>query len=334
MSYTYGFDATINLHVKGRISETDAKRQKRTAGVILQRLEERPGIILADEVGMGKTFVALAVAASVALRDRRHLPVVVMVPPSLKEKWPKDFQLFRERCITSESAKQYLRYATADNAIEFLKKLDDAAYDRASIIFLTHGAMNPYRKLQDKYVKLAILQRAIYRRKGAQHLRQHLCRYLGDLLRMKNLTQKNGVVWEFLLESPPERWLDILRAHNMTPKDDDDPVPDSVIKAMDGMDFGNLYQILNDQLPRRHSATIEQRLIDARRAINEKIVELWDHCLRSLDIRLPLLILDEAHHLKNPQTQFASCSTPRKPLMTPTSWPRDRWQKCLNACCF
>jgi hypothetical protein len=211
LTYTYSFDDSINLHVKGRITAADAKRQKITASVILQRLEVRPGIILADEVGMGKTFVALAVAASVALRDRRRLPVVVMVPPSLKDKWPKDFQLFRERCITSESAKKYLRYAVADNAIEFLKKLDDAAYDRVSIIFLTHGAMNPYRKLQDKYVKLAILQRAIYRRTGAKHLRQTLCRFLGELLRMKNLTRKNGEVWEVLLASPPEKWLEILK---------------------------------------------------------------------------------------------------------------------------
>ena len=306
MSYTYGFDDTINLHVKGRITEADAKRQKRTANVILQRLEELPGIILADEVGMGKTFVALAVAASVALRDRRHLPVVVMVPPSLKEKWPKDFQLFRERCITSESAKKYLRYAIADNAIEFLKKLDDAAYERVAIIFLTHGAMSPYRKLQDRYVKLAILQRAIYRRKGAQYLRQNLCRFLGGLLRMKDLTNKNAEVWVSLIESPPEKWLGILRAHDMKPADDDDPVPAAVIKAMDEMDFEDLFQVLNDKLPRRTSASIEQRLAEARKAINDKIVELWDRCIRSLDIRLPLLILDEAHHLKNPKTQFAS----------------------------
>lgn len=306
MSYTYGFDDTINLHVKGRITEADAKRQKRTAGEILQRLEQLPGIILADEVGMGKTFVALAVAASVALRDRRHLPVVVMVPPSLKEKWPKDFQLFRERCINSEGAKKYLRYAIADNAIDFLKKLDDPVSKRVSIIFLTHGAMNPYRKLQDKYVKLAILQRAIYRRKGVQHLRQNICRFLGELLRMKNLTHKNGEVWITLLESPPEKWLDILRANDMTPADKDDPVPAAVINAINGMDFADLYQVLKEKLPKRTSATIEQRLIDARKAINAKIVELWDHCLRSLDFRLPLLILDEAHHLKNPKTQFAS----------------------------
>lgn len=306
MSFTYGFDDRINLNVKDRISEADARRQKRTASVILQRLEELPGIILADEVGMGKTFVALAVAASVALRDRRHLPVVVMVPPSLKEKWPKDFELFRERCITSESARKYLRCAVADNAIEFLKKLDDGIHERVAIIFLTHGAMSPYRKLQDKYVKLAILQRAIYHRKGAQHLRKNLHRFLGGLLRMKNLAPKSAGVWISLLESPPGKWRDILRANNMTPADDDDPVPDAVIRAMDRMEFNDLFQVLNDKLPRKASATIEQRLVHARKAINEKIVELWDHCLRSLDIRLPLLILDEAHHLKNPKTQFAS----------------------------
>lgn len=306
MSYTYAFDNTINLHVKGRITEADARRQKATASVILQRLEELPGIILADEVGMGKTFVALAVAASVALRDKRRQPVVVMVPPSLKEKWPKDFQLFRERCIASESAKKYLRYETADNAIEFLKKLDDAAYERASIIFLTHGAMNPYRKLQDRYVKLAILQRAIYRRKGARALRQNLCRFLGDLLRMKNLIHRNGDVWEVLLEAPPGKWLDILRSHDMAPPDDDDPVPAAVIKAMDRMDFTDLYHTLNNKLPRRTSPNIGQRLKDARDGINKKILELWDHCIRSLSIRLPLLIFDEAHHLKNPETQLAS----------------------------
>ena len=166
--------------------------------------------------------------------------------------------------------------------------------------------MNPYRKLKDKYVKLAILQRAIYRRKRAKHLRQTLCRFLGDLLRMKNMAHKNGAVWQVLLETPPEKWLDILKEHDMSPADNDDPVPDAVIKAMDAMDFTDLYHTLNDSLPRRNSPTIAERLKEARNAINEKIIELWDHCLRSLDIRLPLLILDEAHHLKNPKTQFAS----------------------------
>ena len=306
MTYTYGFDDTINLHVKGRISPEDAKRQKITASKILHRLEKRPGIILADEVGMGKTFVALAVAASVALKDRRRLPVVVMVPPSLKDKWPKDFQFFLERCIASESAQKYLRYAVVDNAIAFLKKLDDATYDRVPIIFMTHGAMNPNRKLQDKYVKLAILQRAIYRRSDAQQLRQRLCQNLGALLRMKHMVYGSYDVWEALLASHPAKWLEILKQNNMTPADNDDPVPDAILKALEGMDFRDLHEALKQSLPKRKSANIDHRLKKTREVINDKIVQLWDRCLRALEIRLPLLILDEAHHLKNPKTQFAS----------------------------
>ena len=60
----------INLYVKDRISEPDARRQMKTAKVIIDRLKKQPGLILADEVGMGKTFVALAVAASVHLFDK------------------------------------------------------------------------------------------------------------------------------------------------------------------------------------------------------------------------------------------------------------------------
>ena len=47
------------------IPDADARRQRLTAAEILRRFDGQPGQILADEVGMGKTFVALAVAASV-----------------------------------------------------------------------------------------------------------------------------------------------------------------------------------------------------------------------------------------------------------------------------
>ena len=46
---------------EARISPEDAERQRGTAAEILRRLEHQPGVVLADEVGMGKTFVALAV---------------------------------------------------------------------------------------------------------------------------------------------------------------------------------------------------------------------------------------------------------------------------------
>ena len=99
MSFAVPFAAESITLSTDRISAEDAERQERTAQEILRRLAEQPGLILADEVGMGKTFVALAVAASVALTRPDDGPVVVMVPPSLKHKWPKDWDVFREHCL-------------------------------------------------------------------------------------------------------------------------------------------------------------------------------------------------------------------------------------------
>ena|SRR5689334_25310091 len=96
MSWPVEFNPHIDLHVTGRIDSVDAQRQMATAREILRRLQTQPGLVLADEVGMGKTFVALSVAAMVSRTDRKSRPVIVMVPPALKEKWPRDFEVFKE----------------------------------------------------------------------------------------------------------------------------------------------------------------------------------------------------------------------------------------------
>ena len=61
----------LDLYAEGRIDAQDADRQQMTAAEILRRLEHQPGIVLADEVGMGKTFVALAVALAAAWADKK-----------------------------------------------------------------------------------------------------------------------------------------------------------------------------------------------------------------------------------------------------------------------
>ena len=59
----------LNFHSE-RIGPADADRQLASVEEILRRLTDQPGLILADEVGMGKTFVALGVAMLTALADR------------------------------------------------------------------------------------------------------------------------------------------------------------------------------------------------------------------------------------------------------------------------
>ena len=204
MSSLYPFCEHINLHVEGRISAEDAARQRQTAQEILRRLDRQAGIILADEVGMGKTFVALAAAVSTALENRGKRPVVVMVPPSLREKWPADFDLFREKCLPGDLAER-VQYGTAERAVEFLKLLDDPPERRKTILFVTHGAMS--RGLRDEWVKLALIYQALRNRRGVYRLRQALSRVLSQLLRVSSRHVFTEEIWMSLLTEPPSAWL-------------------------------------------------------------------------------------------------------------------------------
>jgi ERCC4-related helicase len=300
MTAWHPFNDGIRLHVIDRISEEDAARQEATARAILDRLSERPGLVLADEVGMGKTFVALAVAASVALSDRKR-PVVVMVPPSLKEKWPRDFGVFAEQCLNDELRKR-IRCSSAETGVQFLKRLDDPPERRASLIFLTHGAMS--RTLTDGWVRLAIIHRALYRRQD-QRLRGAVERCAASLVEVASRTWKQPDLCPALLAAPPETWLSVMRKHGYEPEDKDDPVPEAVIKTLRDFDTQEIYAALNQHIPRNRSDNYEERLKKARVVLRESLKRLWYDCLGQLEFKLPLLILDEAHHLKNEHTQLA-----------------------------
>ena len=298
-----------------RVSREDGHRQDVTAQEILIRLARKPGVVLADEVGMGKTFVALAVAASVALSDKQQRPVVVMVPPSLRLKWPRDFDVFSHECLPSDLAAR-LKSASANTGIEFLKLLDDPAKRRKSIIFLTHGAMHAGlgRGIAGGWAKLAVIKRAIHRRKNIRSLRRLLHRRLGDLLEMGSVHHSHPELWENLLEAPYAEWLKVLHNHGVDPEGDDcpetdnDPVPETVAQALKRFDSARLEDVLEalHEAPENDSANYARRLAGARHAINDALQELWRDCLRNLHFRLPLLVLDEAHHLKNAQTRLAS----------------------------
>lgn len=308
MNYLYPYLKEINLHVQARISEEDARRQEKTAREILKRLSQRPGVILADEVGMGKTFVALAVAVSVAFANRGRRPVVVMVPPSLRNKWPRDFELFLQKCLPEDMAGK-IRYGCAERAVQFLKLLDDSPNRRKQIVFVTHGAMS--RNLDDKWVKLAIVAHTIRGRWGVEDMRKALSRVLADLLHMPWVESQGQEIWEELLKRSSRDWLGILQKKGIDPEGDhdpstdDDPVPEAVQNVLYHLDTKNVFSAL-EKIPKRRTDTYQRRLREARNVINAELRNLWRDCTHRLKLRLPLLILDEAHHLKNRDTKLAS----------------------------
>ena len=88
-------ELVLGKRLNERVQPADQERQQLEAEEILKRLRRQPGVVLADEVGMGKTFVALAVAYTVATQSRRG-PVIVMAPANLLEKWRQDLAAFCE----------------------------------------------------------------------------------------------------------------------------------------------------------------------------------------------------------------------------------------------
>lgn len=288
----------ISLH-NDKIDAQDAERQMRTAEDILRRLAEQPGVILADEVGMGKTFVALAVAASAYLQSRRQ-PVVVMVPSSLKQKWPLDFSIFREKCVAPRYRNE-LDFAVADRATELFKLFDDPRERRKSLIFLTHGALT--RSLQDEWVKLALIRATFQRRKRLAAQRRAFPRFAAELLLMKKWKGVTPEIYERLLVTRPDRWRKLLAHHGIELADD--PVPEALCEGIASVDKTEIAAAL-ETLPLKRSASLHQRLNQTRRALSAAIARIWKTWLAETRIRSPLLILDEAHHFKNPSTQYAS----------------------------
>ena len=161
----------VNLFVEGRIPQRDADRQLKTALELNSRLKQQPGVVLADEVGMGKTFVALATAAMCHFTDPKRRPVVVMVPPALAKKWPRDAGVFRDRCLKEEWRSEF-RFPTEpiDSGTEFLKTLDDPIDRRNAVLFVKHGSFR--RCLFDQWIKLAIFQRAMHGRHGNEPIKK------------------------------------------------------------------------------------------------------------------------------------------------------------------
>ena len=303
--WTYGLLKHINLHVSGKVLEEDARRQTRTAEELLLRLKNLPGQILADEVGMGKTFVALSVAVSVALQDSEKRPVVIMIPPALVNKWPKDLSVFRENCLPPNNREQ-VRSGLASTAVEFLKLLDDPVDRRCNILFLTQGAL--HRSLSDQYVKLALIQRALHRRWNIDELKKSLNRFGAELLRMQFVERTAGEFIQSLLESEPKHWKSILVKRGVLEHTVDDPVPEGIVQVLYTMDSGHfdrLFQALSTEMPQRESTHLSEHLQTLRQIINEEFRLIWKRCVEKISLRLPLLILDEAHHLKNAATRFA-----------------------------
>ena len=88
----------------------------------------------------------------------------------------------------------------------------------------------------------------------------------------------------------------------------DDPVPEAIVSALNKglIDLKPLAAAL-EAMPLRSMSpdSDRQRIADAREALKHVEEEAWKELLAQAKWRSPLLVLDEAHHLKNPATSLA-----------------------------
>lgn len=275
--------------------EEDWSRQRRTAADILQRLQTQEGVVLADQVGMGKTYVALAVAVSEILATQELKQVVIFVPPAVADKWVREWKKFSESLLESGSGIRCVDQPIRSGE-EFLKKLDGNPKDRAHILVVTHTALTA--TLKDTFIQLALLH---YATQDDKELRQRMAKWSTGLTGLIRNAQFAPDLVAKLLDTKPSKWREVWRRHFHDKDLPDDPVPTALESAARNLYLHDLRDAI-EGLPIRSSADINRRLETAREALAKTTQDTWKWMLSSTDLDLPLLIVDEAHRLKNPRT--------------------------------
>jgi hypothetical protein len=150
--------------------EHDRARQEATANAILKRFvarnpaNRRELIILADEVGLGKTYVALAVAVSMldAIRNGEspegvpaNKPVVLVLTPTndaLFNKWMREAEAFKTDCaLDKNNPKRNLDWldircpiqnsSQSGNILHLAREMQQATRSRPMILIAKYGAL-------------------------------------------------------------------------------------------------------------------------------------------------------------------------------------------------
>jgi len=182
-------DSAVDLgRDQKRMSDEDPQRQPASVNKLLEAffgsLDSRTEIqLLADEVGMGKTFVALATAYAI-LDVLRHKPAedqpidlkkcyraVVVVTPAgnhaLTEKWHREVEAFRTRCSRSADVTRWFQSRicrTPEDLVESLCRAHDLRRDptKAPCVIVCQGNVFT-RRMNDAGERLRFLTACLFR---------------------------------------------------------------------------------------------------------------------------------------------------------------------------
>jgi superfamily II DNA or RNA helicase len=100
----------INFRLSPSISKESAERQRQSARAIIKHLyaQKSPGVILADEVGMGKTYEAFGVLAGLFVHCPKAKVVIFTHSRNMARVWKRRWDEFRKRAIHNSSKRLLL----------------------------------------------------------------------------------------------------------------------------------------------------------------------------------------------------------------------------------
>lgn len=277
---------------------SDVERQNETARQLLDRLynEASPGFmelqLLADEVGMGKTFVALAVAYSVleAQKASRVLPgcyqkVLILVPQNdeLMKKWHREVGEIVKRCARPdfrEAAQELLQPKSVDRPDEIVAALRNATQ---RVVIAKTSALGARVKNEDVKVQFTLAT---------------LFRCFGRALPIETR--------EVLLKGAPKDWPRSAGALG-------DVEPSALPFSLDALELA-IRRTVDDEPDKRDEllALCKEWGTPNVRHREEGFDTIWKKALlfyknaawNMLGSDLPLVIVDEAHQWKNKRNDF------------------------------
>jgi hypothetical protein len=279
--------------------QLDRDRQTRTAEAILDRFftrnerQRRELVLLADEVGLGKTYVALAVAVSTLdlIRSGQTLeglpsnkPAILVLTPNndpLYNKWLREAEAFQRDCARHDGGLDWLRIehplegsSKSGNIIDLTVAIRQASRSRPVLLIAKQGALGAALHHRDWWRRRALA--CLFEACGVKPAdRPWLCRqvlgsgaqgFMPELLDLRKAAQ--------LWEDTAGVSTDLHRAYHRAL--DADWLRTSLNRAVEEGNGARLADLIDDLT--RLALTADWPL-------------------------LPLVVIDEVHGLKNRHTQ-------------------------------
>jgi hypothetical protein len=278
--------------------ETDCERQSATANAILGRFfgarDRREMMLLADEVGLGKTYVALAVAVSVLDAIRRgdvpdglpsNKPVVLVLTPNndaLFNKWLREAQTFKKECARNDGELEWLEIRCpldnsnkSGNLLHLSAQIREATRSGPVLLIAKHGVLGA-----------ALHDRDLWRRRGLAGLFGHF-RTPGETRRY---WCRRGKVFDNFSIPELEELLDLRKSGPLWADPISPDLEDAYVRAL-----------------RSDSQLAEQCAAALGGTDEDHLSRLLDDLTRSALVadwpKFPLVVIDEVHGFKNPRVQ-------------------------------